>query len=255
MSVFVIAELGVNANGDIKLAKQLIDMAKGCDCDAVKFQKRTVEKVYPKELLDSPRESPWGKTVRDQKMGLEFGKEEYDIIDAYCQKIGMPWFASAWDLESQEFLRQYDLKYNKIASPMLTNLDLLKMVASEKRHTFISTGMALSTHIDGAVALFKGYNCPFTLMHCISKYPCPDNACNLKAISELKAKYNCSVGYSNHSPGILAPPLAVLLGADAIEVHITRDCTLYGSDQVASFEEGGLGRVVRDCHRVGEMLG
>lgn len=252
---FIIAEIGINASGDIKLAKQMIDMAKECGCDAVKFQKRTVEKVYPKELLDSPRESPWGETVRDQKMGLEFDKEEYDIIDAYCQKIGMPWFASAWDLESQEFLKQYDLKYNKIASPMITNLDLLKMVVSEKKHTFISTGMALGTHIDGAVALFKANNCPFTLMHCVSKYPCPDNTCNLKAIPELKAKYDCSVGYSNHSPGILATSLAVLLGAEAIEVHITKDRTFYGSDQAASFEKMGLELLVRDARRVRGMVG
>lgn len=254
-NIFIIAELGINHNGDITIAKQLIDMAKECGCDAVKLQKRTINKVYPKELLDSPRESPWGKIVRDQKLALEFGKEEYGLIDAYCRKIGVPWFASAWDMDSQKFLQQYELKYNKIGSPMITNLELLKMVAKEGKHTFISTGMALSTHIDGAVAVFRKANCPFTLMHCVNKYPCPDDSCNLKAITELKAKYNCSIGYSNHNVSILPTSLAVLLGAEALEVHITLDRAMYGSDQAASFEKRGLEYVVRDARRVKEIVG
>lgn len=255
VKIFIIAEIGINHNGDIKIAKQLIDMAKECGCDAVKFQKRTVDKVYPKELLDLPRESPWGKTVSDQKLGLEFGKEDYDILDAYCRKIGIQWFASAWDLESQGFLQQYDLKYNKIASPMITNLDLLRMVAADKKHTFISTGMALGTHIDGAVALFRKNDCPFTLMHCVNKYPCPDDSCNLERITKLKEKYGCSVGYSNHNPSILPISLAALLGAEALEVHITLDRVMYGNDQAASFEKRGLELVVRDARRVKEIVG
>ncbi len=251
---FIIAEVGLNANGDLTLVKQLIDMAKDCGCDAVKFQKRTVEKVYPKELLDMPRESPWGKTVRDQKMGLEFGKEQYDKINEYCHNVDIEWFASAWDIESQLFLRQYNLKYNKIASPMITNLELLKMVAEEGKHTFISTGMALGTHIDAAVAIFRAHNCPFTLMHCVSKYPCPDEYCNLRAIEILGGKYKCSVGYSNHNTSILATSLAMALGATTIEVHVTKNRTLYGSDQAASFEEDGLRKIVRDARRIGVML-
>jgi N-acetylneuraminate synthase len=140
--VLVTAEIGINHNGDIEIAKNLIEIAKSAGCDAVKFQKRTVEKVYSKSVLDSPRESPWGKTTRDQKLGLEFGKKEYDEINQHCLLYDIDWFASAWDIDSQLFLHQYDLKYNKIASAMLTNIELLETVAQEGKHTFISTGMS-----------------------------------------------------------------------------------------------------------------
>ena len=165
---FVIAEIGINHNGDIEIAKKLIEVAKNAGCDAVKFQKRTIEKVYSKSTLDSLRESPWGNTTRDQKLGLEFGKKEYDEINQYCSLHGIDWFASSWDLDSQIFLRQYDLKYNKIASAMLTNIQLLELVAEEKKHTFISTGMSTMEEISDAVSIFRKHNCPFELMHTLS---------------------------------------------------------------------------------------
>lgn len=187
MKPFVIAEIGINHNGDIQIAKNLIDIAKNAGCDAVKFQKRNLNTVYTRELLDSPRESPWGTTQRDQKNGLEFGKEEYDIIDAYCKENNIEWLASAWDVESQNFLKQYESNYNKVASAMLTHIPLLTEIAREKKHTFISTGMSTFRTIDQAVAIFKDNNCPFTLLHCVSTYPCEDNECNLSVMKELKA--------------------------------------------------------------------
>ena len=174
MAIFVIAEIGINHNGNLDIAKQLIDIACATGCDAVKFQKRTIDKIYTKELLYSPRESPWGNTQRAQKEGLEFGKEEYDQIDKYCKEKGIIWFASAWDIESQRFLKEYNLKYNKIASALIVYEDLLKEVASEKKHTFISTGMTDIEQIDHAVEIFKKADCPFELMHCVSTYPMDD---------------------------------------------------------------------------------
>ena len=171
MSIFFIAELGINHNGDMKICKQLIDLAVNAGCDAVKFQKRDIDSVYSKEFLDSPRKSPWGETQRNQKMGIEFNKEEYQEINTYCKKKNIEWFASAWDLKSQLFLREFNCKYNKIASAMLVNLELLKMVAEEKKYTFISTGMSTMEDIDKAVNIFREKNCPFELMHCVSTYP------------------------------------------------------------------------------------
>tara|TARA_Y100000310_G_scaffold153576_1_gene152975 strand:- start:5121 stop:5921 length:801 start_codon:yes stop_codon:yes gene_type:complete len=247
---FIIAEIGINHNSDMNIAKRLIDMAKSCGCDAVKFQKRTIDTVYTKEFLDSPRDSPWGTTQREQKEGLEFGLEEYEEIDSYCHDKHIDWFASAWDIESQVFLKQFNLKYNKIASPMITNRELATMIAKEGKHTFISTGKATTRILDQVVDVFHSYGCPFTLMHSVNKYPCPDEDCNLEAIIELKQRYDCPVGFSNHNPSILPTNLAVSLGASAIEVHITLDRTMYGTDQPASFEEGSLRYVVRDAHRV-----
>ncbi len=250
--IFIIGEIGINANGDINIAKQLIDMAKQCGADAVKFQKRTVEKVYTKDFLDSPRESPWGKTQREQKMGLEFGKVEYDEIDSYCGKVGIDWFASAWDTDSQVFLEQYNLKYNKIASPMIVNKNLLYMVAEMGKHTFISTG--LGDGIDEVVSLFRNYNCPFTLLHCVNKYPCLANECHLGKMKELEATFHNPVGYSSHYPGILDKIVAVTMGARTLEMHITLDRAMYGTDQPASLERGGLERVIRDVRLIEEML-
>jgi N-acetylneuraminate synthase len=213
----IIGEVGINHNGDIKLAKQLIDMAKQADCDAVKFQKRTIDIVYTKELLDSPRESPWGTTQRQQKEGLEFGQAEYDEIDAYCRVVGIDWFASAWDVPSQLFLRQYKLKYNKIASPMLTHTDLLEVVAEERKPTFISTGMSTYEEIDVAVKLFRSRDCPFVLMHCISEYPAQEKSLNLGCLHELRKRYNCPVGYSGHEVTMVPGVIAVAMGAVAVE--------------------------------------
>ena len=196
--VFIVAEIGINHNGDVELAKKMIDVAKNVGCDAVKFQKRTIEKVYSKEVLDSPRDSPWGKTTREQKLGIEFGRKEYDEIDKYCFLHDMEWYASAWDVDSQKFLRQYNLKHNKIASAMLTHHKLLETVAEEKKPTFISTGMSTMDEIRKAVEIFKKYDCPFELMHCNSAYPMDVSEANLLCIPALKKEFNCNVGYSGH---------------------------------------------------------
>ena len=254
--VFVIAEIGINHNGDINTTKKLIDLAVRTGCDAVKFQKRTVEKVYSKEILDSPRESPWGTTTREQKLGLEFDKKEYDVINSYTKAKGIEWYASAWDLDSQLFLRNYNLKYNKIASPMITNLELLNAVAEEKKYTYISTGMSSMDQISDGVEVFRKHNCPFELMHCNSSYPMNATEANLNCIKSLREKFKCDVGYSGHeSMGYLICTTAVALGATSIERHITIDRSSYGSDQAASLEETGLGRMVRDVRLIETILG
>ena len=254
--VFITAEIGINHNGDIEIAKKLIDIAKKCGCDAIKFQKRTVEKVYSKETLDSARDSPWGKTTRDQKLALEFDKNEYDEIDAYCKGKKIEWFASAWDIDSQLFIRNYQLKFNKIASAMLTNIELLNTVAEEKKHTFISTGMSTIDQISHAVKIFKDSDCPFELMHSNSSYPMKPNEANLLCIKTLKEKFNCNVGYSGHeSSGYYVSLAAVVLGATSIERHITLARDMYGSDQAASLEPVGLERLVRDIRALNLIIG
>ena len=254
--VFITAEIGINHNGDIGIAKKLIDIAKNANCDAVKFQKRTVEKVYSKQVLDSLRESPWGKTTREQKLGLEFNKKEYDIIDNYCKEKGIEWFASSWDIDSQLFLRNYHLKHNKIASAMLTNTELLNLVAEEKKHTFISTGMSTIDQIEQAVKVFKNNNCPFELMHSNSSYPMKPDEANLQCIKTLKEKFNCNVGYSGHeSSGYNISLAAAVLGATSIERHITMARAMYGSDQAASLEPLGLVRLVRDIRMLDLIMG
>ncbi|MBU2266416.1 MAG: N-acetylneuraminate synthase family protein, partial [Candidatus Omnitrophica bacterium] len=189
MGIFIVAEVGINHNGDVGIAKQLIDTAKDAGCDVVKFQKRTVDLVYSKQFLDSPRQSPWGDTQRAQKEGLEFGLKEYQEIDQYCKEKSIEWFASAWDIESQKFLQQFNLKYNKIASAMIVYEELLELVASEGKHTFIATGMSEKKHIDRAVEIFKKAKCSFELMHCISTYPMADEDANLKRIEALRNLY------------------------------------------------------------------
>jgi N-acetylneuraminate synthase len=253
---FITAEIGINHNGDINLAKKLIKIAANAGCDAVKFQKRTVELVYSKEILDTPRESPWGSTTREQKEGLEFCEEEYDIIDGYCKENNIQWYASAWDLESQEFLQKYNLKYNKVASAMLTNIELLNKIAKEGKHTFVSTGMSTMEQIKSAVEVFKNHNCSFELQHSNSSYPMKMEEANLKCIETLRKEFDCNVGYSGHeSIGYLICVVARVLGATSIERHITLDRSMYGSDQSASLEPQGLERLVRDVRRVDAILG
>jgi N-acetylneuraminate synthase len=255
MSIFIIAEIGINHNGDIQIAKKLIDGAIFAGADAVKLQKRTVEKVYSKEELDKPRESPWGNTNRDQKIGLEFDEKEYDEIDKYCREKGIVWFASAWDIDSQHFLRKYKCKYNKIASPMLTNRELLKEVAKEKKHTFIGTGMSTLFEIEKAIDVFKKFDCPFELMHCNSVYPMPEDQANLRIIPTLIEKFKCRVGYSGHEVGLIATCTAVSLGASSVERHITLDRAMYGSDQAASVEIIGFYRLVGYVRTIEKALG
>ena len=254
--VFITAEIGINHNGDIDIAKKLIKMSKECGCNAVKFQKRTIEKVYSKEALDALRESPWGETNRDQKMGLEFNKKEYDEINSYCRNENIEWFASAWDVDSQIFLKNYDLKYNKIASAMLTHNELLNMVAKEKKYTFISTGMSTLEQVENAVKIFRDLECPFELMHTNSTYPMKLEEANLKCIETLHKKFGCKVGYSGHeTTSYLLCVTAVILGATSIERHISLDRSMYGSDQSVSLEKAGLERLVRDIRRLNLILG
>lgn len=253
--VFVCAEIGINHNGDLELAKKMIDVAFVAGCDAVKFQKRTIDQVYTREFLDSPRQSPWGDTQRAQKEGLEFSEADYDEIDRYCKEKRMDWFASAWDAEAQKFLRKYNLKYNKIASAMLTKYDLLEEAAKEKRYAFISTGMSYYEEVDKAVDIFKKHDCPFELMHTNSTYPMKDEDANLLVMDALRRKYHCKVGYSGHEEGTLVSIAAVALGASSIERHITLDRTMYGSDQKASIEPYELCKLVKDIRIVEKALG
>lgn len=255
MHTFIIAEIGINHNGDISLAKKLIDTAVVAGCDAVKFQKRTVDKVYTKEYLDSPRKSPWGETQRAQKEGLEFGQDEYDEIDRYCKEKGIQWYASAWDVDSQKFLRRYDCQYNKVASAMLTKDDLLEEIAKEKKYTFIATGMSNYDEIDHAVAIFKKNDCPYELMHCNSTYPMPMQDANLNLIRILADKYGCKVGYSGHEAGTLVSTCAVAAGATSIERHITLDKNMYGSDQKASIEPYDLCKLVKNIRDTEKIMG
>ncbi len=255
MKPLIICEIGLNHNGSIENAKHLIDMAKDCGANAVKFQKRTIKTVYTEEMLDSPRESPWGTTQKDQKEGLEFSEKDYDEIDEYCKSVGIEWFASAWDVDSFQFLKKYDLKYNKIASAMLTNFDFCALVAGAGKHTFISTGMSTMKDIAPIVNLFKRSATLFTLMHCVGLYPCPDVLTNVKAVLTLKQAFKCSVGYSGHEVGMIPSVLAVAMGAEAIERHISLDRSSYGSDQSASLEKRGLELLIRDCRDVEGILG
>ncbi|MEG2770074.1 MAG: N-acetylneuraminate synthase family protein [Oscillospiraceae bacterium] len=255
MSTFIVAEIGINHNGDMKIAKKLIDMAVIAGCDAVKFQKRTVDKVYSKEMLDSPRVSPFGSTQRAQKEGLEFNKDEYDEIDTYCKEKGIHWYASAWDIDSQKFLQNYDCKFNKVASAMLTNDELLTEIASENKYTFIATGMSNYDEISHAVDIFEKHKCPYELMHCNSTYPMAPEDANLKMIRVLADIYKCKVGYSGHEVGTLVSTCAVAAGATSIERHITLDKTMYGSDQKASIEPYELCKLVHDIRDTEKIMG
>ena len=255
MSIFIIGEIGINHNGDMGITKELIDVAVVAGADAVKFQKRTIDLVYTKEFLDSHRESPWGTTQREQKEGLEFDLDEYKEIDRYCKEKGIEWFSSAWDLKSQEFLQQFNLNYNKIASAMIVFEDLLKEVASEGKHTFISTGMTAEEDITNAVEVFRSANCPFSLMHCISTYPMKDEDANLNAIKTLRDKYNCDIGYSGHEVGLAVSYAATALGITSLERHITMDRAMYGSDQSASVEPAGFRMLVGAVRKIEDAMG
>ncbi len=253
--VFIIAELGINHNGDISICKDLIDEASKAGCDAVKFQKRDIDLVYSKEYLASFRESPWGTTQREQKEALEFSESEFYEIDAYCKEKKIDWFASSWDINSQKFLRQFDCKFNKIASAMIVNYSLLELVAKEQKHTFISTGMSTFEDIEKAVEIFKKFNCPFELMHTVSTYPMKDEDANLKVIETLKNKFNCNVGYSGHESGLVVSYAAVAFGITSLERHITLDRAMYGSDQSASIEPNGLNQLVSGVRKIELSIG
>ena len=255
MSIFIIGEIGINHNGDINIAKKLISSAKKVGADAVKFQKRTIELVYTKESLQSFRDSPWGKTLEDQKKGLEFGQKEYDNNNKFCNEIGIKWFASCWDIESLKFLKKYKCNYNKIASAMLTNYDLINEVAKEKKHTFISTGMHTIEEIGKVLDIFKKFNCPYELMHTVSTYPMKVENANLNMIKTLREKFQCKVGYSGHETGRSISVAAAALGISSLERHITLDRTLYGSDQAASLEISGFALTINYVREVEKAMG
>ena len=255
MSIFVVAEIGINHNGDMSICKDLINLAVSSSCDAVKFQKRDIDVVYTKDFLESHRESPWGVTQREQKAGLEFSKEEYEEIDLYCKEKNIEWFASAWDLNSQIFLQQFNCKFNKIASAMIVYEDLLRMVAKEGKHTFISTGMTTYQDIDNAVRIFRDEGCSFELMHTVSTYPMKDEMANLNLINTLREKYNCNIGYSGHEVGLAVSYAAAALGITSLERHITLDRSMYGSDQSASVEPQGLRNLIGAVRKIEKAMG
>tara|TARA_B100000965_G_C19593780_1_gene759162 strand:+ start:205 stop:1044 length:840 start_codon:yes stop_codon:yes gene_type:complete len=254
--IFLIGEIGINHNGNLNNAKKLIKIAKKVGFDAVKFQKRTPEITTPKSKANTIRETPWGKiTYLDYKRKIEFGKKEFDEINKFCKKINIIWFASPWDIPSNNFLKKYRLKFNKIASPMLTNLELLKSVAKQKKFTFISTGMSNIKDVDVAVRIFKKYKCPFNLMHCVSAYPCNEENLNLKLIQKYKLKYKTEVGYSGHEKSVSPSLMAVCMGASSVERHITLDRTMWGTDQAASLEENGMKNLVELVRKFEKVQG
>ncbi len=240
----------------MSIAKELIDAAADAGFDAVKFQKRTIDKVYTQEFLDAPRESPWGTTQRAQKEGLEFTAQDYKEIDKYCREKGLQWTASAWDIDAQIFLQSFNCAFNKVASPMLGHIPLLKLIASEGKRTFISTGMSTLEELDNVVKIFKDANCPFELMHCNSTYPMKEEDANLLCISMLKNRYGVNVGYSGHESSLIKVcTVAVALGATSLERHITLDRAMYGSDQAASIETRALANFVETVRAVPGILG
>ena len=244
---FVISEIGINHNGDLNIAKKMIEESKKAGADAVKFQKRTIDLVYSKEQLKKFRDSPWGETERQQKEGLEFNFEEYSEIDKFCKNLNIEWFASAWDMKSLEFLDSFNLKYTKVASAMITDEKFLNEISKRQKYTFISTGMSNFKMIDKAVEIFKKNGCEFELMHCISAYPFDNENANLNMIKILKDRYQCKVGYSGHEKGGKLVSLAsVCLGATSLERHISLDRTMYGSDQSASITLATLNDLVKE---------
>ncbi len=253
--IVVIAEVGINHNGDLDIAKKLIDVAVDAGCDAVKFQKRTIDKVYTQEYLDGLRDSPWGTTQRDQKKGLEFELEEFREIDRYCREQGIEWFASAWDLDALAFLDQFDCKYQKVAGAMNAWPDFARAVAQRRKHTFISTAMSELEQIDAIVKIFRDADCPFELMHCVGTYPMDESHANLKCIETLRNRYTCAVGYSGHEVGLAVSYAAAALGITSLERHITLDRSMYGSDQAASVEPSGLRMLVGAIRKIPGAMG
>ena len=254
--IFLIGEIGINHNGSLKIAKKLISTAKEIGFDAVKFQKRTPEIAIPKNKINNLRNTPWGvMTYLEYKKKIEFEKKEFDEIDKFCKKLDIIWFASAWDIPSNNFLNKYKLKYNKIASPMLTNLALLNAVAKQKRFTFISTGMSKLSDVQTAVQIFKKHKCKFNLMHCVSVYPCSDENLNLKMIQVYKKKFRVDVGYSGHEKSVSPSLMAACLGATSIERHITLDRTMWGTDHAASLEINGMKNFVEIIRRFEKIIG
>ena len=257
-SVYIIAEIGINHNGDLDIAKKLIDIAKVAGCDAVKFQKRNPDICVPEHQKSVQRDTPWGRmSYLEYKYKVEFGKEEYDIIDDYCQKRDIAWSASPWDLDSLNFLNQYNLPFIKIPSALLTDIDLVTESAKTSKKLIISTGMSTIEEIDDSVNAIKkaNPNCELAILHCNSTYPAPNEDLNLNCIQTLKEKYQCEVGYSGHEFGLTTTIASVCLGAKIIERHITLDRTMWGTDQMCSVEPQGLIKLVRGVKELSLALG
>lgn len=250
---FVIAEIGINHNGDIETAKKLIDVSVEAGAQAVKFQKRTVEVVYSTDELLKPRDSIFGKTNGDLKRGLEFGKKEYDIIDKYCKEKNILWTASCWDQDSLEFIMNYEPKFLKIASASLTDSTLLIKHKNKNLPTILSTGMSTMEQIEKAVNILDRKN--LILLHCTSSYPCKIEELNLKTINTLIEKFSLLVGYSGHEVGLATTVSAVALGSCVIERHITLDRSMWGSDQSASVEPIGFKKLVNNIRATEMALG
>lgn len=250
---YVVAEIGINHNGDLDLAKRLISVAVAAGCDAVKFQKRTVEVVYSPEELAKPRESPFGATNGDLKRGLEFGLEEYQDIDAYCKAVNITWFASCWDERSVDFINQFNPPCFKIASASLTDDDLIRYTRATGKPLILSTGMTTLEEIDHALDVLGRDN--LILLHSCSTYPAFYEELNLRAIPALRERYDLPVGYSGHETGIPSSVAAVVLGACCVERHITMDRAMWGSDHAASLEPNGISRLVRDIRLIEQSMG
>jgi N-acetylneuraminate synthase len=250
---YVIAEIGINHNGDIDLAKKLINVASGSGCDAVKFQKRTIDVVYTAEELAKPRESPFGATNGDLKRGLEFEQEEYEEIDRYCREVKIDWFASCWDEASVDFIAQFNVPCFKIASASLTDDKLLRHTRAVGKPIILSTGMSTIKEVDQAVEVLGKKD--LILLHACSTYPAYYEELNLHVIDVLRGRYGVPVGYSGHETGLPSSVAAAVLGACIIERHITLDRSMWGSDHAASLEPNGITRLVRDIRLIEKSMG
>jgi len=252
----LIGEIGINHNGDLDLAKRLIEMCKENGCDFVKFQKRTPDVCVPDFKKNELKETPWGAmTYLEYKNKIEFGLEQYLQIDEFCKQINIGWSASAWDIKSQEFISNFNVPFNKIASAMNTNLEFVKRVASERKVTLLSTGMSTIEDIEVCVSIFQEYNCPVILLHTVSTYPAQDAQLNLQIINTLRDKFGLPVGYSGHEPSVSPSIVAASLGAVVIERHVTIDRTMWGTDQSASLEPNGIKQLSEILKRIPVMLG
>src|SRR6266436_192456 len=250
---YVIAEIGINHNGDIDLAKKLINVASGAGCDAVKFQKRTIDVVYSAEELAKPRESPFGMINGDLKRGLEFELEEYEEIDRYCREVKIDWFASCWDEASVNFIAQFKVPFFKVASASLTDDNLLRHTRAIGKPIMLSTGMSTIEEVDHAVEILGKQD--LILLHACSTYPAYYEELNLQVIELLRDRYGAPVGYSGHETGLPSSVAAAVMGACVIERHITLDRSMWGSDHAASLEPNGITRLVRDIRIIEKAMG
>jgi N-acetylneuraminate synthase len=256
VSPLLVAEIGINHNGDLNLAKRIIDIALASGCDYVKFQKRNPDICVPESMKNNLRETPWGLiTYLEYKKKIEFGYNDFLEIDKYCRSVGIDWSASAWDFDSQNFLNKFNIPFNKVASAMNTNLNFVKRVAEEGKVTFLSTGMASLKDISKCVEIFNGYSCPLVLLHTVSTYPAKDEDLNLAVINTLKTNFNLPVGYSGHESSVSPSIAAAALGAVVIERHVTLNRTMWGTDQAASLEADGLAQLARVLKRIPKILG